>query len=279
MYRILLFFIKYNGLFAFLILEAIALSFYFTRNINPHKESFISSANGFIGNVYESTSKVSRYWNLSAVNDSLARENAELKMQLPNSKFSSLVQIKIVEDTTIQQHYEYIEAKVVNNTVHRPHNFLTINRGIKQGLKANSGVINATGKGIVGVTQKVSNNYAMVMSILNIDTRISAKIFRNNHFGVLIWDGQDSNFMTLESIPKHADVQKGDTIVTSGYSTIFPEGILVGVIDSFMKPPGLNFYTIQVRLFNDMNSVQYVYAVSDLLKEERQKLEKEVRND
>lgn len=279
MYRILLFFIKYNGLFAFVILEAIALSFYFTRNINPNKESFISSANGFIGNIYESTSKVSRYWYLSAVNDSLARENAELKMQLPNSKFSSLVQLNSINDTTMQQHYEYIDAKVVNNTIHRPHNFLTINRGTKQGLKANSGVINASGKGIVGVTQKVSDNYAVVMSILNIDARISAKILRNNHFGVLVWDGQNSDFMTLESIPKHADVQVGDTIVTSGYSTIFPEGILIGVIDSFLKPPGLNFYTIQVTLFNDMNNTQYVYAVCNLLREERDKLEKEVKND
>lgn len=279
MYRITLFFIKYNGFFAFVILEAIALSLYFTRNLNPTKESFLSSANGVIGNIYESTSKVSRYWNLSAVNDSLARENAELKMQLPNSKFTSLVQTSVVEDTTLKQHYEYIEAKVVNNTIHRPHNFLTINRGAKQGIEPNSGVLNGNGKGIVGVVQNVSNNYAVVMSVLNIDAHISAKIRRNNHFGMMVWDGTDSRYMTLESIPKHADVQIGDTIVTSGFSTMFPEGILIGTISSFLKPAGLNFYTIKVALFNDLNSTQYVYVVSDLLKEERLKLEKEVKND
>lgn len=252
---------------------------YFTRNINPDKRAFISSANGLIGGFYESTSQVSHYWNLSAVNDSLARENAELKMQLPSSKFSSLVSSKVVKDTTLQQHYRYFEAKVVNNTIHRSRNFLTINRGTQQGLKPNSGVLNGNGKGIVGVAQKVSNNYAVVMSILNLDTRISAKILGSNNFGIMAWDGQDSRHMLLESVPKHANIQKGDTIVTSGYSTIFPEGILIGVIDSFYKLPGVNFYTINVALFNDMNSVQYVYVVSNLFKEERLKLEEEVIND
>lgn len=279
MNRISLFLIKYNGVFAFLILEITALSLYFTRNTTPNKDAFISSANGVIGNIYESTSRVSRYWNLSAVNDSLARENAELKMQLPNSKFSAYVKKEAVEDTSLRQQYEYIEAKVVNNTIHRPNNFMTINRGKKQGLKPNSGVLNANGKGIVGVVQKVSDNYAVVMSVLNLNIRVSAKIIRNNYFGVMVWDGVDSRYMTLESVPKHADVQKGDTIVTSGFSTIFPEGVMIGTIDSFYKPPGLNFYTIKVALFNDINRSQYVYVVQNLLREERLKLEKEVKND
>ncbi|BDS14808.1 rod shape-determining protein MreC [Aureispira anguillae] len=279
MQRILLFFIKYNGVFAFFVLQGIALFMYFTRNSNSNKQAFISSANRLVGGVYESTSQITHYWNLSAVNDSLARENAELKMKLPSSKFSSLVHPNEVKDSTLQQHYRYFEAKVINNTIHRPRNFLTINKGTQQGLNPNSGVLNGNGKGIVGVAQKVSNNYAVVMSILNLDTRISAKILRTNNFGIMVWDGLDSRYMTLESVPKHADIHKGDTIVTSGYSTIFPEGILIGAIDSFYKAPGVNFYTIKVALFNDMNRVQYVYVVSNLLKEERIKLEEEVNND
>ena len=279
MQKILFFFIKYNGIFAFVILEIIALSLYFTRNSNPNKDAFISSANGVIGRLYESTSRVSRYWNLSAVNDSLAHENAELKMRLPGSKFTSLVEVKEIKDTTLRQHYEYFEAKVVNNTIHRPHNFLTINRGAKQGLMPNSGVLNGNGKGILGVVQTVSDNYAVVMSILNIDMRISAKILRNDYFGVMVWDGRDSRYMTLESIPKHTHIQIGDTIVTSGFSTIFPEGILIGKVESFEKPQGLNFYTIKVALFNDVNRAQYVYVVNNLLREERLKIEKEAKND
>lgn len=277
MYRIFFFCIKYNGAFAFIVFEVIALSFYFTRNINSNKEVFISSANGIIGNVYESTSRISRYWNLSAVNDSLARENAELKMQLPNSKFSSLVNLNISKDSTLRQHYQYFDAKVINNTIHRPHNFLTINRGTRQGLRPNSGVLNGNGTGIVGVAIKLSDNYSVVMSVLNIDIRVSAKILRNNYFGVMVWDGLDSRYMTLESVPKHAIVHIGDTIVTSGYSTIFPEGVLIGTIESFFKPPGLNFYTIRVTLFNDLNKTQYVYVVNNLLKEELLNLEGETK--
>jgi rod shape-determining protein MreC len=279
MYRVFLFFVKYNGAFAFVIMEVIALSFYFTRNINPNKASFISSANGFLGGVYETSSKVSRYWNLSAVNDSLARENAELKMRLPNSKFSSLVKSNIQKDTTLKQHYAYVDAKVINNTTHRPHNFLTLNRGIKQQLALNAGVINGNGKGIVGVTLKSSDNYTVVMSILNVDTRVSAKILSNDYFGVLVWDGLDARYMTLESVPKHAFVQKGDTVVTSGFSTVFPGGILIGTIEDFYQPAGLNFYTIKVHLFNDVNNAQYVYVVENLFKEERKKLEKEELNE
>lgn len=279
MYRIFLFFVKYNGVFAFVILQTIALSMYLTRNITDNKATFLSSANGLIGSIHESTSRISRYWNLSAVNDSLAKENAELKMQLPNAKFMALVQPKTVKDTALKQKYAYFEAKVVNNSVHRPHNFVTINRGSKQGLKPSTGVLNGNGKGIVGVVQKVSAHYSVAMSILNLDTRISAKIKRNNNFGVMVWDGLDTRYMTLESVPKHADVLVGDTIVTSGYSTIFPEGILIGTVDSFTKPQGGNFYTIKVALFNDMNAIQYVYVVNNLYKEERLKLEEEVGYD
>ncbi|MGH1335621.1 MAG: rod shape-determining protein MreC [Aureispira sp.] len=273
MQRIALFLFKYNGVFAFFILQIIALTLYFSRNSNPEKKAFLSSANGLIGNLYETSSNATRYWNLSAVNDSLARTNAELLMKLPSSKFTSLVQVNTIKDTTLQQQYQYFEAKVVNNTIHRRHNFLTINRGRRQGVRANSGVLNGNGTGVVGVVQKVSNNFGVVMSLLNIDTRISAKILRNNNFGILVWDGEDAQHLRLESVPKHAEVHEGDTIVTSGYSTIFPEGILIGKVDSVTRPPGLNFYDIKVSLFNDMNNVQYVYVVSDLLKEERLILE------
>lgn len=279
MQRVALFLLKFNGVLAFLICQLIALPTYLTRNSNPQKEAFISSANGLIGNLYASTSSATRYWNLSEVNDSLARENAELRMRLPSSKFTSLVQTNIVRDTTLQQHYSYKEAKVVNNTVHRQHNFLTINRGRAQGIQPNSGVLNGNGTGVVGIVQKVSNNFGVVMSILNVDTRISAKISRTNSFGMLAWEGRDSRYLTLESVPKHAEVQKGDTIVTSGYSTVFPENVLIGRVDTFYKPPGLNFYHIRVALFNDLNSTQYVYVVSDLLREERLALEKAIKHD
>lgn len=279
MQRIFLFLLKYNGVFVFILLQIISLSYYFTRNQTDNKMIFVSSANGLIGGVYESTNRVSRYWNLSAVNDSLARENANLKMQLPSSKFSSLVNPITVEDTTLQQKYEYLEAKVINNTIHRPHNYITINRGSQQGVRNNAAVINAQGNGIVGVVHRVGKNYSIVMSVLNIDIRVSSKIARNNYFGSLLWDGHNSARVELQSIPKHADIVVGDTVVTSGYSTVFPEGILIGTVDSFYVPSGLNFYNIEVDLINDLNAVRYVYVINDLLKEEKIKLEEEVADE
>lgn len=279
MQRFLLFLLKFNGLLAFLTCQLIALPIYFGRNSNPEKQAFLSSANSLVGSLYESTSSATRYWNLSEVNDRLARENAQLRMRLPDSKFTSLVQTDVVQDTTLQQHYRYTEAKVVNNTIHRQYNYLTINRGKKQGLVPNSGVLNGDGTGIVGIVQKVSSNYGVVMSILNVDIRVSAKLWGTNSFGMLSWDGQDARYLTLESVPKHAEIEQGDTVVTSGYSTVFPENIPIGQVDTFYKPPGLNFYHIRVALFNDLNRTQYVYVVADLLKKERLKLEKDIIND
>jgi len=279
MQRIFLFLLRYNGVFAFILLEVIALSFYFSRNMTENKRTFLSTANGTIATIYESTSRISRYWNLSAVNDSLARENANLKMKLPESKFSSMVETQTVKDTTLQQKYEYIEAKVINNTTHRPHNYITLNRGSAQGVRPNAAVVNAGGNGVVGVVYKVSANYSVAISILNLDARISSKVKRNNYFGTLTWRGQTTNRMQLEAIPKHADIAQGDTVVTSGYSTIFPEGIMIGVVDTFFVPAGLNFYDLDVTLYNDMNAIDYVYIVNNLLKEEQLKLEEEVNNE
>jgi rod shape-determining protein MreC len=117
------------------------------------------------------------------------------------------------------------------------------------------------------------------MSLLNIDIRVSAKIKRNNYFGSLLWDGKNSSKAQLQSLPKHADIVVGDTIITSGYSTVFPEGIMIGIVDTFAIPSGINFYDVKVNLVNDMNAVRYVYVVNDLLKEEKIALEEEVNNE
>ncbi|MCP4440103.1 MAG: rod shape-determining protein MreC [Aureispira sp.] len=279
MQRLFSFLLKFNSFFVFLLLEIIALFLFFSRNINSEKRAFISSANGLIGGLYEYSNKVSRYWNLAAVNDSLARENAQLKMLLPNSKFDHLINGGTKQDSLYQQQYQYTEAVVVKNTTNKPNNFITINRGINHKVRDNTGVINATGQGIVGIVRKVSGNYASVMSILNKDIRISSKIKRNNYPGSLYWEGADTRYMRLESIPKHASIQTGDTIETSGYSITFPKGIMIGTVDSFWLPSGSNFYSINVQLVNDMNNVEYVYVVDDLMREERLTLEKKSENE
>lgn len=279
MQQLIAFLLRYSAFFAFGLLELIALSLYFNFNPNSEKVAFMSSANYMVGGMYETTSQIFRYWNLSAVNDSLARENAHLKMQLPNAIYSAQLHVQRIQDSVHQQQFKYTAAVVINNSISRPNNFITINRGSKDGIRANTGVVSGTGDGIVGIVRKVSKNYAVVMSILHKDTRISAKIKSGNYFGVLTWDGNETTHLNLEALPKHAPIEKGDTIVTSGFSTIFPEGIIVGRVDTFFIEGGSNFYTARVRLAADMANIQHVHVVDDLFRDEREQLEEEVKQD
>lgn len=273
MQRILLFISKYNGFFSFIILQFVALSLYLSSNINDNKLAFITSANNLVGNVFTFSNSIYQYWNLSTVNEKLARENALLKMRLPSSKFSSLVPTTRVVDTTLQQQYEFISARVVRNTVHRLHNFITINKGRKQGIEPGMGVLNQNGQGVVGIVYKASDNFSVIISSLNIDMHLSAKISRNKYFGTMTWEGKDPRRMLLESIPKHADMVIGDTIVTSGYSSLFPEGIILGYVDTFYQYKGENYFHTEVQLNYDFNTLDFVYVVNDLLRSERIELE------
>lgn len=273
MQRILLFISKYNGFFSFVVFQFIALSFYLNTNLNENKLVFISSANNLVGNVFSFSNTIYQYWNLSTVNEKLARENALLKMRLPSSKFSSLVPTTKVVDTTLQQQYEFISARIVRNTVNRLHNFITINKGSKQGVKQGMGVLNQNGEGVVGIVYRVSDHFSVIISSLNIDMRLSSKIARSGYFGSLVWEGVDPGRMLLESIPKHADMIIGDTVVTSGYSSLFPEGIVLGTVDTFYQYQGENYFHTEVALNYDFNTMDFVYVVNDLLKEERKELE------
>jgi len=279
MNKIGLFLLKFNGFFAFLVLEIFSLYIYFTQNITPEKSSFLSSANQVVGSVYDYSNRWSRYWNLATVNDSLAKENARLKMQLPSSQFSSLVDTSHIIDQKYSQRYRYTESIIINNSTNRLSNYLTLNRGSQHGIRKNTGVVNGTGEGLIGIVRAVTKNYAAVMSILHEDAKISAKIKRNNYFGVMRWDGKDIQYMTLEAIPKHAQIQEGDTIVTSGFSTIFPEGVMIGTVDTFYIESGSNFYTTQIELAADLNRAKYVYIIDDLMRDEQKKLEEEVQDE
>jgi rod shape-determining protein MreC len=279
MNKIGIFLLKFNGFFVFIILEFFSLYIYFTQNINQEKSAFLGSSNRIVGNVYDYTNRWMRYWNLAAVNDSLAKENARLKMKMPNSQYNNLIASGDIQDTFNFQQYNYTEAQVINNSVNKKKNYLTINRGKLHGIKTNCGVLNANGDGIIGITIAVSQHFSSVMSILHEDTRVSAKIKRNGFFGVLTWDGSSAQKLTLEAIPKHAKIMIGDSIITSGFSSIFPEGVLVGRIESFKVDPGSNFYNIKVALAADLNNVQYINVVDDLMREERKKIQGGVNNE
>jgi rod shape-determining protein MreC len=222
---------------------------------------------------------VSQFINLSSVADSLAKKNATLLAEIENAKFIKTVLKDTVYSPETEQLFTFISAKVVSNSINKNNNSLSINRGSEQGVLPSMGVIGANQTGVVGIVKSTTKNYSRVLSILNRQAIISASIRRNGHFGSIVWKGNLPTKVNLIDVPKHADIVIGDTVQTSGYSTIFPEGIMVGVVDTFWIPSGSNFFEIEVSLVNDLNKTKYVYVVNNLMKEETEKLEKEENNE
>jgi rod shape-determining protein MreC len=275
MNNIITFLLRYSGLVFFLVLESICM-YLAVQNNKRQKEIYINSANTYVGWFSEQRDDVTKYFQLNTIADSLAAENARLYSKVGNTAYSGLIQrdsmlVKDSLDHVIQQ-YSFISAAVINNSVAQYNNYLTLNRGSSQGIQVGMGVISANG--VVGVVRSVSPHFALVMSALHQQTKISASIKRNDFFGSLVWkQGTDPQHLILEAIPKHADLVQGDTIVTSGYSNIFPKGIKVGRLEDFSVEGGSNFYKANVRLFEDFSRIRYVYVVNNLFSKEQENLE------
>ncbi len=234
-----------------------------------HRSKVISSANVISGSVYQEINDAKEYLNLRKENDDLALENAMLRsllFQVKDSSFMSKIDsIKGVKPSDI------VVTKVIKNSYNVYENYLTLNAGEKQGIKPDMGVINSLG--IVGIVDDTSENYSTVASILNKKSRINAKIKKSNHFGSLVWDGKSTGFAQLIDLPRLAAIHKGDTVVTGGQSIIFPENINIGTIDKIYVDTLTNYYTLNIRLFNDMTNLGHVYILKSKGKEEITKLE------
>lgn len=276
MQNLIYLFIRYGGLILFLVLEG--LCFYLVVQYNQkQKEIYVSSANTWVGTVYQRYDKFARYWNLSAINDSLAKENALLRAQFRNAQFEATVRkdtITLQKDSFVQQ-YVYQQASVINNSINLANNFITIDRGSNSGIRYGMGVIGSTG--VVGVVRSVSPNFAMVMSILHKQTRISASVASTSYFGSMVWKGSDPRYLNLDAIPKHAIVHVGDTVQTSGYSNIFPKGLPIGLIETINESTGSGFLDINVKLFNDMSNIKYVYVIENLFDAEQKTLDQSIK--
>jgi rod shape-determining protein MreC len=262
---------KYKYFLFFLLLEIVAL-FFIINNHSFHKSKFVSSANSITGGLFEKTTQLSEYLELKKTNKGLAEENVRLKNELERIKSNlDSVAISIVDDSVHQQKYRYTLAKVINNKFNSAFNFLTLDKGSNDSIGLEMAVTND--KGILGVTDHVSGKYTRVRSILNKSTSINAKLKNSNYHGSLKWDGKDIHTLKLEDIPRQAIYKVGDTIITGGRSTIFPKGILIGVI-SKTNLENSKTNTIDVRLFNDMRNLGYVYVITNLEKKEIKKVEK-----
>ncbi|KGD67935.1 rod shape-determining protein MreC [Flavobacterium aquatile] len=273
MQQIFNFIFKNSYRMLFLLLMGIALSLTIQSH-SFHKSKVISSANFLSGGVYEKMNNVEEYFNLKIQNDELAKENARLKSIIFNVKDSTKIQFDTVAGNS---KVSLITAKVIKNSYNVHENYLTLNRGSKEGIKQDMGVINSLG--IVGVIENTSTNYSTVLSILNVKSPINAKIKKSNHIGSLTWNGKNTGFVQLVDVPRLSSARKGDTIVTGGQSTIFPENINIGTIDKVYIDNETNYYTLDIRLFNDMTSLGYVYVVKNKDTPEIIELEKITKKD
>lgn len=258
---------KNNILFLFLL----ALSVFFTIQTHSfHKSRFISSANGVTGGIYTWTSDIRDYLYLEEYNDRLLEENKELRNILTN--LNDTISVENYTDTSsFEGTYYFRAAKVINNNFSKADNYLTLNQGKNAGIQPEFGVV--TSKGVIGIVDRINDRFSRVISILHSQSRINAQLSKSNHFGSLIWDGNDPNLVQLIDVPRQAPVNKGDTIVTGGRSLIFPEGLPIGSIEDYDMDETESYYTINVRLFNDMTNIGFVYVIENLDREEILSLE------
>lgn len=270
------FFIRYHYVLLFVLLEIISVAILLNSNKNKNIR-FMSSANDVSGFFSENFNVITEYFSLKEKNEQLASEVAKLRNSSLKAYKSNSVEELFVEDTVYKQQYLYYSARVVNNSINKNYNYITINKGRKQGIKPDMAVVST--EGIVGVVGSVSENYSSVISVLNKKLGISAKIKKNGYFGSLSWAGKNCKEAKLKEIPNHVKITNGDTIITSGYSLIFPEGIPIGTIKKIDYEKGGNFYEIIVSLNTNFQNVSNVYIIHNLFKEEQDKLEKLTRDD
>ncbi len=276
MKNIFVFIWRNHFVFLFLILQSFSV-YLLVQNNDYQRASFINSANSVSGKFFSVYNGIREYFYLKQTNEDLAAENAELRKKQPNAFIRYDVKVFHIKDTVYRQQYTYRSAKVVNNTVNKRNNYLTLNRGSIHGMKKDMGVI--TPNGVVGIVKDVSENFCTVISMLHVNSKISAQIKNNNYYGSLVWNGNNASQVDLVDIPSHVKLHKGDTVVTTSFSKRFPEGIIVGTIEEFDLEAGDNFYTIKIKPGVDFRSVSNVYVVDNLLKNEQQQLEEDSTND
>lgn len=274
MKNLLNFFIKYHVLFLFLMLEILSLTFIIRYN-NYHQVKMLNSSNVISGKVYEKYHSITDYFSLRRTNDKLAAENTLL-----HQKLESFL-MKDINRTVSLDIGEYkmkaISAKVINNSVNKQYNYITLNRGSKDGIRPDMGII--CSDGIVGVVLNVSENYSTALSVLNGRWSVNAKLQSSNHFGPLRWEGDNPYMAILEEIPYHVKIAENEKVVTSGFSATFPEGILIGNVVRVEHHEGDSFQKVWVQFSTDFKSLLYVEIIESTSKKEQIQLEKLTRKD
>ena len=271
MRNLLEFLAKYNHWFVFLILEVVSMVLLFQYN-SYQGSAWFSSANAVTGKLYEWDANVETFFSLTKVNQELTQRNAYLEQEV--QKLSDSL-VCVTKDSSIYhrdqfallRNYRLIPAKVVANSIDKPGNLMTIDKGSADGIRKDMGVISGTG--VVGIVYLVAEHYAIVIPVLNTKSNISCMIQNRGYFGYLRWKGGVSDLAYLEEVPRHAHFKLGDYVVTSGYSAVFPPGVRVGrILHVFNSADGLS-YRVQLRLSTDFARLRDVCVIDDTAMKER----------
>lgn len=266
MENLLLFFKRFGLFIQFLALEIVAIVLLVSFN-GYQRSVFMSSAGWLSGSLYETVDAVSGYFHLREVNEALSAENARLKNELARYRHQDdMAMVSAVDslyltaaDTAYWQPYRYVSARIIQHSINKAQNYITINKGTEAGIRPDMGVVSA--QGVVGIVKSVSKHYAVVMPLLNVQSRISCKLDSSKNFGSLIWDSADYRYATMQEVPGHVQVMPGETVSTSGFSAIFPAGIPVGkVVDVDINNEN-SFLEIQLELAVDFSKIDMVHVI------------------
>lgn len=263
---------RYSFFFLFLLFEVFAFSLLINNN-RFQQSAFLNTINTLSGKTYQTISNWQEYIHLREDNQALSVALMESKNSNKNQLHTVFGNQILIEDTLYQQQFKLIQAKVINNSVHRQNNIISIDKGSLNGIKEGMGIIGP--QGVVGIIKNVSEHFSTAISVLHRNAKISAKLKEQNYFGSLQWDGKDPKIGLLLDIPNHVQIAEGDTITTSGYSATFPPSIAVGVVNSFKVEEGENFYSIQMSFINDFQNLNHVFVVKNEFRDEIESLEEQ----
>ncbi|WP_410222363.1 rod shape-determining protein MreC [Pedobacter sp.] len=269
---------RYSAFFLFIIFFTIGIVLTLKNNAYQ-RNVIINSTNSVVGNAYAKLNVIKRYLNLRQVNDSLALENAQLKTRILALNSVDSTKTSVIKDTVNHQQYTILSAMVIKNSINLANNIITVNKGTNDGIAKDMAVISPQ-KGIIGFVLEVSPHFATIRTLLNKDTYISVVLKKNNAYGSLVWGDKNFDFRKayVKEIPNHFKVNVGDTIVTSGAGG-FPKGIEVGRISKTQISTGDSFMTLEVQLFNDFSTLQYVYIIKDRYSNEIKNLQETSKNE
>lgn len=274
LYQLLL---QYQNAILFFVLQSIAFYWLFQTN-NFHHASFFNASNAVVATTSKKATALTDYLKLDSINANLNNQLTILQNQRKSSYqiLNDSNEINLLDTTKYARKWKSIPAKIINKTVHLTNNYITINQGEHEGIKRDMGVI--FGTQVVGVIKEVSNHYSIAIPLINSQLEIGVKMKKNNQLGILKWDKSDFRTSTLINIPAYVNVEIGDTITTTGYSSYFPDNLFVGLVKSIEKNEEFATYLLNIELAIDFNNVNHVQVVTNIMKEEQKNIEEQFYN-